>query len=864
LIRVFEQMRTFAFMKQILLLLTFVGLGHMVAAQLVINEFSAANLTQYLDEYGSSEDWVELYNAGSTVINLAGYRLSDDEDEPDKWAFPNSAPFLAPGERIIVWCSGRDTFDGFRHHTNFRITQTKNNPEVLTLSGANGSILDQVEVRKTQLGMSRGRITDGASEWRIFKNPSHNAENEGESYRAFADRPTFDKMPGFYPGTITVTINNNADPATSVVRYTLDGKEPVATSPQYSSPLTISETTILKAKAFTTQADMLHSFVEFSTFFIGDPHTVVVVSIAGNQLDVLANGDNTLRPEGTIEYFNVQGDRVARSYGDFNSHGQDSWVNNQRSLDLICRDEMGYTRALTEKIFARSDRDEFQRLILRAGGDDNYPGTLPVHEGCAHLRDAYVHNLADRAGLNLDLRRSEKAVVYLNGEYWGVYDIREIPDDNDFTEYYYNQGKYDIQYLLTWGDTWAEYGGDQALQDWLDLRSFITANNMANQANFDYVASQLDVESLVDYVIVNSITVCSDWLNYNTGWWRGFNPEGGHQKWGYILWDNDATFAYYIDYTGIGDTSATALPCQVEGLTQQWPDLNGHMRTLKKLRQNPEFDRYYKSRYIDLMNNVFSCDNMLGYLDTVANIIAPEMPRHIQRWGGSMEHWQSNVERLRDFIKRRCTAMPAGLIDCYELTGPYNLTFDVDPDNIGATMQVNSLTINEFPYTGTYYGGIDIRVEADHNTALAPQMGFDEWSAGQTTTSFVLSDTLQISQIRVSTIDTIVAHFALVTSSTSPIPAGISQIQLAAAPTLFSSHTIITLDLPDAKPVSLRLMSMDGRVVATLAAPQTPLAAGRTTFDVEIPAGRLTPGMYFLQMDTGEERETIKLIYAPK
>jgi CotH kinase protein/Lamin Tail Domain/Chitobiase/beta-hexosaminidase C-terminal domain len=849
-------------MKQLFIAIAFCLLSGSMSAQLVINEYSAANLTLHQDAYESTEDWIELYNASSTAtIALAGYGLSDDPDELSKWTFPANV-FIGPNDHLTVWCSGRNMSDAIEHHTSFRLTQTKNTPEVITLTNQAGAIVDQVEVRKTKKNMSRGRISDGNANWGIFTNPTINAANTGSSYRAFADRPSFSATPGFYASTLNVTITNNDDPLTSVIRYTLDGTEPTATSTLYTDPIAINETRVLKAAAFSTEPDMLNSFIEFSTFFIGDPHTVVVVSIAANELQTLANGDQGLRPEGTIEYFNVQGERVARSYGDFNSHGQDSWVNDQRSLDLICRDEMGYTRALSEKIFQRSDRDEFQRLILRAGGDDNYPGTLPVHEGCAHMRDAYIHNLADRGGLNLDLRRSEKAVVYINGDYWGVYDLRELPDDNDFTEYYYNQGKYDIQYLLTWGDTWAEYGGDDALQDWLDLRQYINSNSMVNQSNFDYVASQLDVESLVDYVIVNSVTVCSDWLNYNTGWWRGLHPDGGHKKWGYILWDNDATFAYYIDYTGIGDTSATAPPCQVENLTSQWPDLNGHMRTLKKLRTNPEFDRYYKSRYIDLMNNVFSCDNMLSYLDSVEQIIAPEMPRHIARWGGTYEHWQSNVERLRDFIRRRCVALNQGVADCYNLTGPYPVTFDVNPDNIGAVMQVNSLNISEFPYTGNYFGNIDIRVQAGHNTDLAPNMEFKRWLYN--TSTFTQSDTLDLSKVRVTGVDTIVARFALVTSSTGPLPEGVEGVVLTAAPTLFSSNITATLDLPASGPVALRITDLNGRVITNLATPQVPLASGRHTFDVEISAGRLAPGMYLLHLETAGQVQTVKLVYAPE
>ena len=98
-----------------------------------------------------------------------------------------------------------------------------------------------------------------------------------------------------------------------------------------------------------------------------------MVSVAGEDLLNLATGNQDLRPVGSIDYFGTDQLLKTRSYGELNSHGQDSWVNNQRSLDWVSRDAMGYSRHLKEKIFSQSDREEFQRVILRAGGDDNYP-----------------------------------------------------------------------------------------------------------------------------------------------------------------------------------------------------------------------------------------------------------------------------------------------------------------------------------------------------------------------------------------------------------------------------------------------------------------------------------------------------------
>ena len=823
-------------------------------AQVVINEYSAANLTEYVDNFGSHDDWIELYNSGNSAIALSGYYLSDNPDNPTKWQVPAGIT-IAPNSYRTFIASGRDTVVGSNFHTNFKIVQTKNTPETLVLADPSGVILDTAQVKKTQLHHSRGRITDGAADWGIFKDPTRNATNNSEpAYTAYADRPDVDQVAGFYTDNVVVTLTNNEP--NSTIYYTLDGKLPTVSSPVYSGPITINATTVLKAYAKSNDNTILPGFIEYATYFINEEHTLPVLSIAGTQLDQLANGNENLRPQGSIEYFDVTGDRKARGYGEYNSHGQDSWVNDQRSLDIVIRDEMGYNNALNEQFFRFTDRDEFQRLILRAGGDDNYPGNfLPEHDGCAHLRDAYVHNLAKRGGLNLDMRVSEKCVIYLNGQYWGVYDLREIPDDHDYTEYYYNQGKFDIQYVLTWGNTWAEYGGNQALEDWDDLKDYILGNNMAVQANYDFVDSQFDVKSLVDYVIVNSVSVCSDWLNYNTGIWRGFNPEGTHQKWGYILWDNDATFGYYINYTGIPDTSATADPCNVEDITSFWSDPERHIAILKKLRQNPAFDQYYISRYIDLMNNVFSCDNMLSYLDTVTSYIDPEMPRHIERWGGSYDDWQQNVARLRGSISNRCAALDEGLADCYDLTGPYEVTFTGDPVEELTGLKINSLDITTLPYTGLYYGGIDILLEGKQTPGS--NMVFSNWTS--VSGIFAPYDTLLVTQLNITGSDTIVAHFGELPVGTT-LPEVLTPV-ISVYPTIIEDVTNITLHLPGNATVALHLYNTAGTEIAIEGFNTQQLAAGQHSAQLNLANAGLISGIYMLAVDVNGERQVFKLVY---
>ena len=182
--------------------------------------------------------------------------------------------------------------------------------------------------------------------------------------------------------------------------------------------------------------------------------------------------------------------------------------------------------------------------MFRNSGDDNYPAIDDyAHKGSTHIRDEYVQTLALEGAMHLDTRAVERVVLFLNGQYWGLYGMRERPVDHDYTEYYYDQDKYNLHFLSTWGSTEAEYGGVDALKEWYSLRDFVLENDMSLTENFDSVAKQMDLLSFIDYFIVNLNVVAKDWLNYNTAWWKGLDAEGEHKKWGYVLWGPGPTSA---------------------------------------------------------------------------------------------------------------------------------------------------------------------------------------------------------------------------------------------------------------------------------------------------------------------------------
>ena len=436
--------------------------------------------------------------------------------------------------------------------------------------------------------------------------------------------------------------------------------------------------------------------METNTYFFGDDaHTIRVVCVSGVVLEDGAwVGDEPMH----IEFFHEDGSFWVEAEGDSNEHGNDSNAYPQKGFDYITRDQMGYDDVVDAELFHISNRGKFQRLIFKAAANDNYP-----YSGGAHVRDAYCQTLSALADLHLDERTSESCILYINGQYWGVYEYREKVDDSDFTNRYYDQGRYDIDFLKTWGGTWEEYG-DGA--DWYTLVDFITTNDMTVAANYEQAISELNEMSLIDYFILNSYVVCADWLNWNTAWWRGRNPDGD-APWP-ALWDLDNTFGHGANYTGLPDTGAEADPCNPENMG----DVGGRGHPVS----TPSWTTRTSGRPTSTAGltsaTPFTCDNMHAVLDSMIGVIEPEMPRQIERWDGNLAAWEEAVQEVHDFIDERCNeAVLSGMEDCYDVE-PVDLTVLIDGCG---EVELNSFDIDPsmVPFTGWYFAGVPISLEAE-------------------------------------------------------------------------------------------------------------------------------------------------------
>jgi hypothetical protein len=623
--------------------------------------------------------------------------------------------------------------------------------------------------------------------------------------------------------------------------------------------------------------------------------------------------------------------------------------------------------------------------MFRNSGDDNYPAINDAnHFGSTHIRDEYVQTLAQEGGLKLDLRAVERVILFLNGDYWGVYGMRERPVDHDYTDYYYGQDKYNTQFLSTWGDTEIQYGGQTALNEWYRLRNFILENDMGDSSNYEKVTDELNVVSLIDYMIVNLNCVASDWLNYNTGWWRGINPNGDHKKWGYLLWDLDATFDYYINYSGVPNISPDAKPCDIEDISDymddffnnnpgepgpgaiicdfksdgstcnsiangscpyeasdsiflltinqdirccegEWDDVcqaqydalnyipqdysncpsiingscpyppddpfviqvfenldnccnnwggwcnnyynffaNGGMLSqgvngnvgmhekifLKLQEESPEFKQLYYSRQADLQNTVYTCENMISTLERMLAVIEPEMPRQIDRWGGSMEQWLSNVDRLKNFIMARCELFDDGMTNCFDLTGPFNVTLIVEPEGVGE-IDLNTLDIEEFPWTGAYYGGMDNILKA---RAFEDNYKFSHWvsSAGSVISPSPLE---RKATIQLENPDTLVAVFTLTTA----IEELTSGVEVSVFPNPSTGMAGITFELAESMEIRISILNMMGQEIQVLPNANTLYSAGVHNQIIDLSKEDVPAGIYLVKLQADAYEMTRKL-----
>lgn len=780
----------------VLFLITFVKTFN--AQTLFINEFMASNASYMADEDGDYEDWVEIYNAGTFAVNLSGYGLSDDSLNSYKWVFPDTV--IAPGAFMLIWASGKDrAIPGMPLHTSWRISKSG---EELLLTDTTGNIIDFIPPLYLPTDISYGRYPDGGSSFLYYSQPTAGSSNTSSGYPELISSPTFSHAPGFYTDSFYLQISH---PDTAITfRYTLDGSLPTPTSPLFPDSLliynrkndpndlsdipttppnvpewhrwyppldTVFKGTNIRFKAFKDSA--LSPKIWTKTFWVDDSiytrYSFPVISISLEQSALFGpTGIYTnysmrgfaWERDMHIEFFEPDGALGFATDAGVRIHGGHTRRVPNKSLRIYFRNLYGESR-IDYPIFPQLEENVHERLLLRAGGSDWARTFLR----CA-LVQAIIEPFSD-----VETQAYRPAILFINGEYWGMTNIRERYD-NQYIEH--NYGYEDIDLLARTGQV--VYGTNSHYNA---LISFLNNNSLADSANYAYVKTQMDVEDFRDYHILQVFSMNVDQPGKNVRFWRPQTPYG---KWRWLLYDLDDTFIFrdHCNYdrnglvfcSGLDSISATSV-----NPASSWPPYapNGPTQTfpLRALLRGPEFQKDFINRFADLLNTAFSPDYLNILVDSFDYRIKPYMDEHYRCWTRPTPTNNAfHLDNIRLFASNRQQYMRQHILSFFELQDSLLLQLNVS-DTTQGHIKVNTIHVadgapgilnNAYPWEGIYFKDIPIKLKA------IPKQGylFSHWSGVSNADSAFFEKTFYADTVNITahfmkdtlaSIDSLVVHY---------------------------------------------------------------------------------------------------------
>lgn len=653
---------------------------------IILSEAMNANVKSYADENGQYYDWIEVYNQSGQAVNLAGYALSTNAKNPAKWVFPDVS--IGPGEYKVVLASGRNVTDTQKKNleTNFGLSASGCS---LFLFSPEAELIDKLQMGAGHADVSYGR-TGSQLMYYTTATPG-SANTNGAS--GYAEIPTIELAAGVYTSaqSVSITVPDNC-----VVRYTLDGSEPTQNSQQYGGPITVGKNTVLRARAFSTLSLYQSDIATASYFVVTGENTpqnhatnltiVSVVTDPKNLWDpeigiyvvgsafaaasgqaatdtVMTAGMNdpnwnltnfcaqprshpdplgrnwersahfdVIDETGAFEYGS---DSIVRIFGDYSRNQQ------QKGLALIARAGYG-PNMFHHQFFDNRDYSDYKSVILRASAmDSTY----------SRIRDILITGLVDDADLGIAVQAYRQVIVYLNGQYWGVYNLREKLTRYFIASYFGLNNPDAIQMLK--GNATNEYGivydpTSKGLNDYIALINYCKNNDLSNANNYEYVKSLVDVDNFATYCAAEILVGNTD--TGNIKFWRSSETDN---KWRWILFDfdwamnrnDDNSDAYSSGYRR--DFFSKYLHVEGHGNAKTYSTVLS-----RGLLQNQEFKQLFLQKCALMFNEVFTTDKILAKVDELQNNIYNEMQFDVTLWSGiGAKSWGQHCDNIRAYAK---------------------------------------------------------------------------------------------------------------------------------------------------------------------------------------------------------------------
>lgn len=629
----------------------------------VINEVSYSNKTVLFDQDGDSPDWFELFNTGDMAVNLSGYGVTDDTSKTSWWVFPDY--ILEPGSHLIVFASDKDIRKNLPMHTDFKLSNMK---ESLFLLDPAGNIIDEVRPSCIPTDRSLARLPDGSQNLVIIVPTPGQTNDHARTVEVhyIRDTLTISHPGGLYEEPLTVSLLNNH--AMNKILYTLDGDTPDEESFMYEHPLYFDDLTPNKNRFaclpeegirpgdMIFKANILRAVVYSEgcpasnevtgTYFISkdirNKYNVPIISmitdkdnlfdddigiyVLGNHNNYYQHGDKWER-KAHLEIFDTSGTRIISQACGIRIHGRGSRHYPQKSFRLYADKEYG-TEYFNYPFFSQKPKiDRFKTLLLRTTNVS--AETLIKNDLCSHLVQE----------MDVDYQATETAVVFVNGEYWGIYGLSERQDE------YYVENNYDLTVpgIDIIGYNWLLEVEEGDLQAYNSLIEFLKDSDPSSPEFYEEVGKKMDLSALMDYYIAMIYLANTDWPVSNLKLWK---IRSDTAKWRYFFFDLDEVMEW-INYDMLSVYNNTLVSYR------EFPGFSTFI--LSTLLKNEDFRKDFHARFIRHLNTTFLPGRVIGWIDHFKSVYKTLVPENLYRWHMplSMAEWEKDIEQLKSFAIQR-------------------------------------------------------------------------------------------------------------------------------------------------------------------------------------------------------------------
>jgi hypothetical protein len=697
----------------------------------------ASNATTITDpDYGAYADWIELYNGSGSAVNLNGYSVTDDLLQPAKYTFTTDI-IIPPYSYAIIWADDAGT----GNHANFKLSASG---EHIGLFDPAGNVIDTLAFGDQASDVSTGRVPDGSAGWFRLSPASPGSANLESQIFERLDPPSL-SLPSGFSGPVSITISHPTSGAE--IRYTRDGHTPTAASLLYTSPLQFDTTGVLRARAF--KAGSLPSATVTATYFINEATELPVFSLVTDPEDffsdtsgIYVSGTNGItghcstvprnwnqeweRPV-ELEFFERDRQTAFKTPAGVQIHGGCTRLYDMKSLAFYFRDQYGAGR-LPYRLFPDECLTEYNNFLLRSSGQDWWR---------TMFRDAMVQTLV-KQGMRIDYQNYRPSVLFINGQYWGIHNIRDKYNEH-YVHYHYGVNGDSVD-LIEVGSTGKANNGD--LVAYRALVDFYSTHDLAQQANYDSLLTMVDIDNYIDYTIAEIYAANADWPGSNMKMWRERKPGA---RWRWLIYDTD--FCFGGNGNSLYSSNTLALATATNG--PSWPNPPWSTLLLRNLLGNTGFRNEFIQRFAAHFNTTFERYHVIAIIDSLMRGIASEIPRHKLRWAKSLSigsTWEANVQIMRDFAGSRRSAAVGHFVDYFGLSGTYWLTLSRNDTSAGKIF-VHDLELKSSGTATPFFQNIPVRLRA----MSMPGYRFVRWEGTVTSanpeTTFVFSTNTHLTAV---------------------------------------------------------------------------------------------------------------------